>query len=77
MSEPAGEVILGRTLEELSALMASLGQPAYRAKQLRDGVMQASRGGGEAGAHGGAGRGGAGCTLVAPGCAAADGALLC
>ncbi|PRW33242.1 ribosomal RNA large subunit methyltransferase N isoform A [Chlorella sorokiniana] len=38
-----GEVILGRTLEELAALMASLGQPAYRAKQLRDGVMQGAR----------------------------------
>lgn len=38
----AGDVILGRSQEELAALMASLGQPAYRAKQLRDGVMQAS-----------------------------------
>ena len=35
-------MILGRTLEELSALMAAVGQPAYRAKQLRDGVLQVS-----------------------------------
>ncbi|KAL4440001.1 hypothetical protein ABPG75_003002 [Micractinium tetrahymenae] len=38
-----GEVILGRTQEELAALMAAVGQPAYRAKQLRDGVMQGAR----------------------------------
>ena len=39
---PAGEVILGRSLEELSALMAAVGQPAYRAKQLREGVLKVS-----------------------------------
>lgn len=37
------EVILGRTQEELAALMKSLEQPAYRAKQLRDGVMHGAR----------------------------------
>ncbi|KAI3431690.1 hypothetical protein D9Q98_004736 [Chlorella vulgaris] len=38
-----GEVILGRSQEELVALLAAVGQPAYRAKQLRDGVMQGAR----------------------------------
>jgi hypothetical protein len=37
------EVILGRSLEELQALVAASGQPTYRAKQLRDGVMQGAK----------------------------------
>ncbi|PSC68805.1 ribosomal RNA large subunit methyltransferase N [Micractinium conductrix] len=38
-----GEVILGRSQEELVALMASMGQPAFRAKQMRDAVLQGAR----------------------------------
>lgn len=35
--------MLGRSLEELQALVKAQGQPAYRAKQLRDGVLQGAR----------------------------------
>ena len=37
-------MILGRTQEELGGMMAALGQPAFRAKQIRDAVMQARSG---------------------------------
>jgi adenine C2-methylase RlmN of 23S rRNA A2503 and tRNA A37 len=36
-------VILGRSAEELAALVAALGEPAYRARQLRDGVLHGAR----------------------------------
>ena len=39
----AGEVLLARTLDELKAIAAADGQPGYRAKQLRDGVLQGAR----------------------------------
>jgi hypothetical protein len=39
----AGEVILARDLEDLVSLASSDGQPSYRAKQLRDGVMRGAR----------------------------------
>lgn len=39
----AGEVLLARTLDELKALAAADGQPAYRAKQLQAGVLQGAR----------------------------------
>ncbi len=39
----AGEVVLGRSLEELQVLVKAAGQPAFRAKQLRDGVLQGAR----------------------------------
>ena len=34
---------MGRTAEELQALAAEDGQPAYRAKQLADGVLHGAR----------------------------------
>ena len=39
----AGKVILGRTLEELEELAREDGQPKYRGKQLRDGVLLGAR----------------------------------
>ncbi len=39
----AGFVLLGKTLEELEALVTQFGQPRYRAKQLLDGVLQGAR----------------------------------
>ena len=39
----AGDVILARSAEELVALAAADGQPAYRGKQLMDGVMHGAR----------------------------------
>ncbi|GAB4823741.1 hypothetical protein N2152v2_010787 [Parachlorella kessleri] len=39
----SGEVVLGRSLEELQVLVKAAGQPAFRAKQLRDGVLQGAR----------------------------------
>lgn len=38
-----GKVILGRTHEELVELAAEHGQPKYRAKQLRDAVLQGAK----------------------------------
>ena len=38
-----GEVLLARTLEDLQALAAADGQPAYRGTQLRDGVLRGAR----------------------------------
>ncbi len=38
-----GDVILARTGEELVALAAADGQPAYRGKQLMDGVLHGAR----------------------------------
>ena len=35
--------MLGRSLEEVQALVKAAGQPAYRAKQLRDGVLRGAR----------------------------------
>jgi 23S rRNA (adenine2503-C2)-methyltransferase len=39
----AGVVILGKTVEELQELAAKYKQPAYRAKQLYDGVLQGAK----------------------------------
>ena len=39
----AGPVVLGRTPEELLELAAEDGQPAYRAKQLMDGILHGAR----------------------------------
>jgi len=39
-----GDVILGKTPEELTTLAAADGQPSYRAKQLLDAVLQGARG---------------------------------
>ena len=39
----AGPVVLGRTSEELLELAAEDGQPAYRAKQLMDGILRGAR----------------------------------
>lgn len=36
-------MVLGRSLEELQAMVAAAGQPKFRAKQLRDGVLQGAR----------------------------------
>ena len=38
-----GPVVLGRTSEELLELATEDGQPAYRAKQLMDGILQGAR----------------------------------
>lgn len=35
----SGDVILARTIEEVTSLTTAHGQPSYRAKQLRDGVL--------------------------------------
>lgn len=40
---PAEDVVLGQSLEELTALAAADGQPGYRGKQLLDGVMNGAR----------------------------------
>ena len=39
----AGTVLLGATAEQLAALAAADGQPAYRGKQLADGVRNGAR----------------------------------
>ena len=38
-----GDVVLGRTPDELAQLAAADGQPAYRGKQLMDGVLNGAR----------------------------------
>ena len=35
----AGSVLLGQTREELEAFAKALGQPAFRGKQLYDGIL--------------------------------------
>lgn len=39
----AGNVLLGKSVEELAALSVSLGQPRYRGKQIFDGLLQGAR----------------------------------
>ena len=39
----AGNILLGKSVEELAALSVSLGQPRYRGKQIFDGLLQGAR----------------------------------